>query len=115
MKVYYDLQDAKRKVSADNPVEMSLEEARHVLNSLHGTGSFFGLEISTDNMLQFYSESGVIWTEVLDVSQLLAVGCEASLPIAELALEAAYEGKDIQKALSEAGFDWLDWRQEIIG
>jgi len=109
MKIYYYIQDTSHEVPAEKPMEATIVEARLILNSLHETGNFLGAELSSDRVLQFYAQEGVIWLEILHIVQQTTNGCEVTLPIADLALEAAYQGNDIPTALRDAGFDWLDW------
>src|SRR4051812_26264538 len=101
MKVFFDYNDPTiRSVSSVAAEDASLDEALRVLSTLRRERSFLGVMMPGDQVLQFYvSEPGTLWIEILDRRTREANGALGSLPIAEQALRACYEGKGIKAAL----------------
>ena len=113
MKVFFDYNNpAMRSVSASAAQDTSLGEALRVLSTLRRERSFMGVMIAGDQVLQFYvTEPGTVWIEILDRQVREATGALGSLPIAEQALRACYEGQGIKAALEPY---LLDWKVEQI-
>lgn len=108
MKTFLDYNDGEsRPISPTEAVDLSLDEALRTLRRLRRERSFLGIVLPDDRVLQFYvNEPGVLWLEILDRRVRQAEGSLVSLPIAEAALLACHEGKDIKAALEPYLLTW---------
>jgi hypothetical protein len=108
MKVFFDYDDSgSQPRSPAEAIDASLDEALGVLRKLRRERSFLGVMLPNDRVLQFYvAEAGVLWLEILDRRARLTEGALVSLPIAETALRACFEGKEIRATLEPYLLDW---------
>ncbi|MEO7719586.1 MAG: hypothetical protein ABIY70_25565 [Capsulimonas sp.] len=114
MKITYFNKSTNKYVPYTDPIEADLSKAKKVIHSLSGDGSFLGVELINDIVLQFYYEEGTFWTELLDVKNRERDGCTITSPMADIALEAAYRREDIKSAMNKAGYSWLIWEHSKI-
>lgn len=98
MLAFFDYNDGENQpISPREPVEVSLDEALRALRKLRRERSFLGVILPNDRVLQLYvTEPRVLWLEVLDRRVRQTEGSLVSLPTAEAALDACYEGKEIK-------------------
>ena len=87
-----------------------MEQALRLLAGIHGNGSFLGIVLAGRRVLQFRSEEGVLYTEVLDIEARTVEHCRLSMPLAEEVLRAAYAGADFQRIPSEFFIQWQQAR-----
>ena len=107
MRIFYADYATGVSVPSEKCIGMDYADARRILNKLRTTGSFIGAWMSETKVLQMACENGgTFHLEVLDVLARSASVAKVNLPIAEIALEAAYESKDIESALAEFLLDW---------
>ena len=106
--VFFDYNDGVTKpISPAEAVDASLDEALRILRKLRRERSFLGVILPNDRVLQLYvTEPRVLWLEVLDRRVRQTEGSLVSLPIAEAALHACYEGKDLKATLAPYLLAW---------
>ena len=107
MNIYYYNQKTGQHVPSSNPEKSNLQSTVRILNLLYGEGSFLGVYITDNDVMQFYREKGGEFT-----IELLKLGCKTveqatiNLPVAECALEKAFGGADIKEGLQEFFVRW---------
>jgi hypothetical protein len=112
MKAFYFDRSTQQSVPSESPIELDHENCRLILNKLRTEGSFIGIILDENSVLQIMCEpGGLFWLEILDQRTRITNGCVVNLPIAESALEAASAAKPVRDALAE---HFLDWKLERV-
>lgn len=93
MQVYYSNTDTNEHIDSYQPVEINYNALHLVFLRLSGSGSFLGVVLSEQLILQFLIEDGAYWTELLNPKTLIAEGCYLSKPLAESVLKSAMNGE----------------------
>jgi hypothetical protein len=106
MRAFYHGCGQLADVPSDSSVEVTQEQALLMLRSLRGTGSFLGLQLEGDFVLQFRYERGAIHTEILNRKLRFVESCTLSFPLAEDSIRAASCGKPIKQVAEEAYLKW---------
>ncbi len=106
MRVFHHGSYRQPDVAAEAAVERSLEQALRLFAGIHGDEGFLGIELSEHVILQFRSEEGVFYTEVLDTRSRKIEHCLLSTPLAEEVIRVAYAGGDFRRVPTESFVQW---------
>lgn len=108
MKAYYHYPRDSDTVPPESPVDLTKDEAVRRMYMLRGKGAYLALYLADGRVLQIQIDAdAAVWVEILTLG-VRARGTSATKPMAEHALEAAFEGSDIEERLSEFLPEWED-------
>ena len=112
MKVFHFNSETDEEVPSAEAVELDYAGACRVFARLVRARSIFGILLSGGKVLQIYLEDdGGTHLEILDREQKETLSTAVTTPISEVAIEAAFSGKDIQ---SELGLFFLTWKRSKL-
>src|SRR3954465_15885662 len=107
MKAFYSDYRKGDHIPSDNPAELDFANARRVLNTIRQEGSFLGVLLPDNDVLQLYQEKESLCTvELVHADRKVIEAVKVNMPMAERALEAAFVGEDVKTALSGLFLKW---------
>jgi hypothetical protein len=90
----------------------SVESAKRVLGSLQKPGSYLGVLLEDGRLLRFFRDkNSPLRVEIMREEEELARVATLNLPLAELLLEAAYAGEDLEGKIAFARLKWSTERK----
>ncbi len=109
MRIFYHGAYGRDDVPAASPIEAEESEARGVLARLSSSGSFMGVLFSPGKTLQLYiNPDATVHAEVLKEEEMETRSALVSIPLAELLVEAAFRGEDIEQKIAFSRVIWHD-------
>ncbi|WP_324726110.1 hypothetical protein [Actomonas aquatica] len=94
---------------AATPVEADESEARGVFARLGPKGSFMGIRLSPETVLQFYFNlDATVHAEVLKEEEMETRSTTVTVPLGELLIEAVYHGEDLEQKIAFSRVSWTD-------
>jgi len=107
MKVFHYGSFGLGEIPSGSPQELSLPEALRVLAGLNDEGSFMGIELGAEQVLQILRQAdGTFRTEILNSKTRSFEWFDLNAPLAQELVEGAYAGKDLKETIAYAGIKW---------
>ncbi len=109
MRIFYHGAYQKPDVPSAAPIESTEDETKNTFAHLSDEGSFLGILLGADQTLQLYRKSdGTLLAEVLNKASRTIRFCTVNIPLAELLVEAAFRGEDLEQKIAFARITWND-------
>ena len=109
MRIFYHGAYQKPDVPAAAPIESTEDETKNAFARLSDEGSFLGILFAPGQTLQLYLNSdGTLHAEVLKEAERTIRFCVVNVPLAELLVEAAFRGEDLEQKIAFARITWND-------
>ena len=107
-KIYYSECKSYPNVDPANPVEKDLSETLEIWGARLGVGSFLGIEVSKNKILQLREEeNGDTYTEFLDTRTLDIQHTILTDDDLEELIYTIFKGHDLIQYLNERNHSWL--------
>jgi hypothetical protein len=107
MKIFYSDYQKKKHVLSSQPEEINHIDARVTLNRLRKEGSFMGIFLQNQDILQLIRErEALITVELISKKTGVIEKTTVNIPMAEYAVEAAFSQSDVKSALDEFFVKW---------